>query len=369
MSTRVIKALSAEAVAGAAREGAAALEAGALVGFATETVYGVGVLATNQSALERLRELKARPQRPFSLHLGAARDVYKYVSDVRPEARHLIAKGLPGPVTLLLPTGGKLAQFEDPALYERLVWEGTLGVRCPDQPVSQAMLSAVKGPVVAPSANLAGHASPRTAQDVLADLDGRIDLLIDSGPTRYGKDSTIVDFSGGAWKIVRQGVYDERMIGKLVTWTYLFVCTGNTCRSPLAMALARTMIARRLGVGEMELASQGVFVASAGIYAGDGQLASPEAVDAAAEKGADLAGHRSRKLTMELINSSDMIFCMTDAHVEDVLAMAPQAAGKVRRLDEDGDVPDPIGGGRDCYRQTARHIEAALVKRLEEGIP
>ena len=101
------------------------------------------------------------------------------------------------------------------------------------------MLSAVSDPVIAPSANLAGKRSPRTAQEVLDALDGRIDLLIDSGPTSYGKNSTIVKFDHKGWKIVRRGVFDAETIGKLMRRTILFVCTGNTCRSPMAAGIAK----------------------------------------------------------------------------------------------------------------------------------
>jgi protein-tyrosine phosphatase len=203
---------------------------------------------------------------------------------------------------------------------------------------------------------------------VLDALDGRIDLLIDSGPTRYGKDSTIVDFSAEPWRIVRQGVYDARTLRKMMRSLYLFVCTGNTCRSPIAMGLARKILAGKLGVKPGELAKRGVEVVSAGLFAADGAKVSPEAVEATAELGGDISRHRSRKLTMELINSADLIFCMTQAHVDQVLELAPQAAGKVQRLDDAGDIPDPIGGGVGTYHRTAKRIENALQRRLE-GLP
>lgn len=372
MKTQVISAVSPKQWATAAREGAAALRDGKLVGFATETVYGVAVNAAIPAALDRLRELKDRPTRPFSLHVGQPADVLRYVAHPPEAAARLIHKALPGPVTLLLPTGGALS---DPALaaqaglYERLVSGDVIGVRCPDEPVAQAMLSAVDAPVVAPSANLAGRPSPRTAQDVLADLDGRIDLLLDSGPTRYGKDSTIVDFTGGSWRIVRQGVLDERMIQKMMSRLYVFVCTGNTCRSPIAAGLARKLLAQRLGVEVRQLPEQGVEVVSAGLYAAEGGQASPEAIDAADAYGADISAHRSRKLTSELIQAADMVFCMTRFHVEQVLQLAPQAASRVERLDPQADVPDPIGGDAHEYRRVAAQIEQALRLRLDRGMP
>ena len=376
MKTKVLKATTVDEIARVAREAAAAVQAGKLVGFATETVYGIAAMATNADTMARLRELKERPERPFSIHVGKPQDVFLYVATehVNDTARRLIDKAMPGPITLLLPVGKKLAdpRFHSPHLYKRLVAEvegkPVIGIRCPDQPLAQEMLSAVDGPVVAPSANLAGQPSPRTASDVLESLDGKIDLLIDSGPTRYGKDSTIIDFSVEPWKIVREGVYDARTIRRFLVRTYLFICTGNTCRSPMAAGLAREMLAARLGVPAARLSQHGIHVISAGIYAGDGSPATPEAVFAAGELGADISHHRSQKLTTLLIHDADMVFCMTDFHVEQVLAMEPKARDKVVRLSDEGEIADPIGGGRGIYRRTARQIQAALRQRLEKGL-
>jgi len=357
----------------AAREGAAALRDGKLVGFATETVYGVAVNAACADAMERLRELKSRPDRPFSLHVGRAKTIFRYVADPPEPARRLIAKALPGPLTLLLPTGGAFADdspaARDRALYERLVHNDVLGVRCVAEPTAAAMLDAVDDPVVAPSANLAGNPSPRSAADVLRDLDGKIDLLIDSGPTRFGRDSTIVDFTGPAWRIVRAGVIDERMIQKMLARLYVFACTGNTCRSPMAAGLARVLLAKQQGVPVKDLPAHGVTVVSAGLCAADGAGATPEAVLVAAARGADISDHRSQPLTLELIRSADLVFCMTDHHVEQAVALAPWAASRIVRLDPRGDVFDPIGGDVREYRDVAEQIQDAFARRLDRGLP
>jgi len=362
MSTRVIEAGTDTESAVAAGQAAAALKAGLLVGFATETVYGVGAVATNAAAVERLRLLKSRPERPFSVHLSKPADAGLYVRDIPSEARRLIAKAWPGPVTLLLPTGGQLAETRpgDAGLRDVLCDEGIIGLRCPDSTVARLMLAAVEEPVIAPSANPAAAPSPRTAREVLASLDGQIDLLIDSGPTRYGIDSTIVRFDRTGWQIVRQGAYDTRTIHRLLLRTYLFVCTGNTCRSPIAAGLARKMLAEQLGCSLGQLDRKGVAVLSAGIFAAEGERARPEAIAAAGDLGVDIRHHRGQKLTFELISLADLVFCMTDFHVAEALRLVPSAAGKVQRLRADADIPDPIGGGAQTYRRTARQIEDAL---------
>lgn len=370
MATRVIKVPDDMDVASAAEQGAAALCQGLLVGFPTETVYGVAAVATLPKAMGRLRELKARPKRPFSVHLGRPQDAGRYVQPMPPAARRLIEKAWPGPVTLLVATGGSLADARlrrRAGLYERLCHEGVIGLRCPDEPVAQAMLCRLDQPVVAPSANRARGPSPRTAEDVLAALDGQIDLLIDAGPARYGRDSTVVRCQGRDWTVVREGVYGAAAIGRLMRRTVLFVCTGNTCRSPMAAGLAKKLLAERLGCKVRDLPRKGYKVLSAGAFGTDGARASPEAVKAAGELGADISRHRSRRLTKELIRRADLVFCMTDSHVETAVRLAPEAKGKLRRLDPQGAVPDPIGGGAALYRRVARQIDKALRNALAEG--
>ncbi len=371
MSTKVIQVRSLQDGAAAARQGADALKAGKLVGFATETVYGIAADASNADTMDRLRELKSRPTRPFSVHLGRPQDAYRYIADMPTVARTIIRKGWPGPVTLLVPTGGRLADrtLGGPTLYARLCQDDIIGLRCPDEPTTAAMLTEAGVPIVAPSANLAGAPSPRTAADVLAALDGRIDLLIDSGPTRCGKDSTIVQVSDTGWKVVRAGVHDAVTIRSLATLTVLFVCTGNTCRSPMAEGLAVKLLSEKLHCRPAELVDRGYSVLSAGVAGAPGFGPTPEAAAAAKKLGADIAGHRSRKLTSELIHSADMIFCMTDFHVEEVRSLAPDNSQKVQRLDATADIPDPIGHGPDVYLRTARRILKAVQDALDTRLP
>jgi L-threonylcarbamoyladenylate synthase len=373
MGTRVITVRPSEgstAVGNAAREGAAALRAGKLVAFATETVYGLAALATEAEAMARLQKVKSRPDGPFSLHLAAAEGVGRYVADIPPRARWLMAKAWPGPVTLLLDTGGRLAEDalnRIPGLYRRLTSDGVIGLRCPDEPVARRMLAEIDGPVVAPSANPAGAPSPRCAEDVLQTLEGQIDLLIDSGPSRFGRDSSIVRVDGGGWTLLRKGVYDERMIGRCLRRKIGFVCTGNTCRSPLAAALGKKLLAERLGCPIGQLRANGVEVWSAGLFAATGVRATLEAVNAAKKRGLDLSRHKSRKLTSDLIKSSDVVFCMTQTHLSEAKRLAGDSAAKLCRL-ADRDLPDPLGGGDDVYNGAAEDIEQAIRRHMDLGV-
>jgi L-threonylcarbamoyladenylate synthase len=182
LATRMLTA-DAAAVAEAAR----CLAAGGLVAFPTETVYGLGADATNGQAVARLYEAKGRPAfNPLIAHVtgvAAAQTLARFNAD----AARLAETFWPGPLTLVLPkaAGCRVADLATAGL-------DTIAVRVPDHAVAQKILAAFGKPVVAPSANRSGHVSPTTAAHVLADLRGRIDLIVDGGATAVGVESTIV---------------------------------------------------------------------------------------------------------------------------------------------------------------------------------
>jgi L-threonylcarbamoyladenylate synthase len=188
------------------------LKSGGLVAFATETVYGLGADATNGEAVARLYEAKGRPAfNPLIAHvadLSAAQVLARFDAD----AARLAEAFWPGPVTLVLPKAAACPVAE-------LATAGldTIAVRVPDHPVAQDLLAAFGRPVVAPSANRSGHVSPTTAEHVLADLGGRIDLILDGGATPVGVESTIIACLGEPALLRPGGVPRdaiERALGK-----------------------------------------------------------------------------------------------------------------------------------------------------------
>jgi protein-tyrosine phosphatase len=193
-----------------------------------------------------------------------------------------------------------------------------------------------------------------------------LDAIVDAGPTRYKKLSTLVAVTHERVQVLRPGVIDERLIDRLAEYLIGFICTGNTCRSPLAAALARKLLAERLGVGPDELGAKRVRVVSAGISAAGGAPATPEAIKAAAELGADLSLHASQSATVGLLRRADVIYTMTESHRQEILDRYPEAAAKTSCLDPDGDIEDPIGYDQRVYSQVARHLQVVMSRRLSE---
>ena len=185
---------------------AAALRAGGLVGMPTETVYGLAADATSASALARLYAVKGRPaSHPSIVHVASADEARLWAASWPDAADRLARRFWPGPLTLVLPAGTRA----DPAA---LGGTGTIGLRVPDQPLALALIEAAGTGLAAPSANRFGRVSPTTAQHVADDLGGDVDAILDGGPCRVGVESTIVDLTGDAPRVLRQGAVTAAMI-------------------------------------------------------------------------------------------------------------------------------------------------------------
>ena len=178
---------------------AAILRAGGLVAVPTETVYGLAADATQEKAVQANYDAKGRPEtKPLNVlvdGMGLAETVCR---DIPADAYKLAQAFWPGPLTMILWGNGTLPPIV-PAGGE------TQGVRCPDHPDTLAVIRALGRPLACPSANLSGQPSPKSAEDVLAQLGGRIDALLDGGPCSVGVESTILDLTTTPYRILRQG--------------------------------------------------------------------------------------------------------------------------------------------------------------------
>lgn len=179
---------------------ASVLKKGGLVAFPTETVYGLGANLLDKKAVKRVYEIKDRPaNKPLTVHVADIEAVEKMAGEVPAGARKLIERYWPGPLTVILRDrrGRKT------------------GFRMPDNKIAFMLLKRAGVPVVAPSANISGRRPPVSAEEVLRDLGGKIDIVIDGGRTKIGAESTVVDMTGREPKVLREGAISKAEIGKL----------------------------------------------------------------------------------------------------------------------------------------------------------
>ncbi len=206
MHTRILSACDPSAAEIAAQ----IIRSGGLVGIPTETVYGLGADGLNEAAVRRIFEVKGRPQdNPLILHITGAEQLALYCHDV-PQSAYALAEAFwPGPLTMVLPARDCVPRATTAGLP-------TVAMRCPKTAVTREIIRLAGVPIAAPSANLSGKPSTTTAQHVLHDHDGKIELIIDGGACSVGMESTIVDLTEERPRLLRPGgVTPEQLIAIL----------------------------------------------------------------------------------------------------------------------------------------------------------
>jgi protein-tyrosine phosphatase len=236
---------------------------------------------------------------------------------------------------------------------------GSARFRCPEHPLLESIVPALTTPVLVVDTF---QPTVEAALDAVGDAEA-IAVSVGEIPV-YGK-PTVVTLTDDSYEITERGLFPSEEIERYTARIVLFVCTGNTCRSPLAEGLAKKLLADRLGCGRNDLPRHGLWMLSAGVAAYGGSPASEESIAVAAELGADLSDHRSRPVNPQLLAAADDVIAMTRGHAHALASRFPGVGPRPRLLCGDIDLDDPIGAGLDVYRDCARTI----LQHLEQLLP
>ncbi|HID38440.1 MAG TPA: threonylcarbamoyl-AMP synthase [Calditrichaeota bacterium] len=350
---------------------AAVLKSGGIIAYPTDTLYGLGVDALNEKALSRLYLLKQRGGKtPVSLMVYDLKSIEEYSGKLEPEIKEYLKKLLPGKITVLLPRKDKDVL---PDLF-RITKGKKLGFRIPGHNVCSALSKAFPNPITTTSANISGKPNAVNVQAIIAQFGDKLDLILDAGPVTAKQGSTIIDFTKIPFLVMREGQVSLKILRQKLPgvplrkrkekFTITFICSGNICRSPLAMGILRAMLARTKYRKVVEVDSAGTLNLA-------GQRVHEYSYEVAKENKIDLAKHISRPITDRMMQNAQLIICMALNHYTHLRSIYPQYRDKIIMLKQwkrpknlsNPSIADPIGHPRDFFGETYREIHKEL-KRI-----
>ena len=338
------------------------LRAGQVVAVPTESGYEAAAFGLDAAAVARLAAL-AGNDTPIAVAIRSHQEVRDWAPAIRGVAARLVRSWSPGPFLAIVRGSEErgLAQRLPTDVQALVLRDQGVPLRWPDRDEFDSLLAGLGGPLLMTRI----CTDPRTPQ-AAAEI-SELDLVLDGGLSPMMVPPTIVHADSSRWRMIREGAISAADLDESARCRVLFVCTGNTCRSPMAKALCRRLLADTLGCALEELAERGYEVDSAGMAAHAGSEASPEAAVIVRQRGSDLARHRSQPLTVDLLARADHLFLMTYDHLRMLRSVRGLVGPMPQLLSPEGeDVTDPIGHPEEVYVECADQIEEMLKRRLAQ---
>lgn len=327
----------------------------------SESTYELVGSAFSDSAVRAIARF-ASPTALAAILISEDDEVAECVPGLHGEGLRVYRKLGPGPITLQVESTSAPSVLPV-AAQNLLLRDGRLAIRRPAHAV-YAELHGVEEPLIA--VPLDGAVDVESATRIVG---GNAVAIVAGGETQFGRTPSIVQTRGRRCQMTHVGGLLPEEMAELARCRIVFICTGNTCRSPLARVLCERMLADRLACEPAQLAEHGYSVHSAGLAASDGSPASSEAVLVAAEYGVDLSAHVSAMATIELLLWADFIFTMTSGHLYTLQNIPVNEMAPPRMLSpRQEDIVDPIGGSLVNYRTCAQQISECLAEHLNELI-
>lgn len=332
---------------------------------------GVVLVAWSQrpEAVQRIQSVISGEE-TLCLGLTGFHQARDYIPHHSPISKRIMTRCWPGPLQAVFPihaSEGLLAALPKP-VQSALLHGQQLSLLCPKSPFFRDLQKLLSGPLVLTSPLPNDKLSALTSESPDSTQNSTCDVIVANGKPQFSQQGlTVVKFKRDEWNILRAGSIPPTNLKRMSGTFYLFVCTGNTCRSPMAEGMFRKMLADKLQCDQEDLAEQGYLVLSAGIAAAEGNPAASEAIQLLETEGIDISSHTSRQLTESLLDQADVVMTLTRGHRNAILTSRPDLEESVRLLSPSGqDISDPIGGGMSEYATCKVEIEQALNELIDQ---